>query len=229
MEARTFWTNCSRVLLDAVFPPKCSLCSVLGQSNPCLECRGEVVVPKRQIEEFHDDVLNFVRWRYEYEGRAAQAIRRLKYERATALTTWMAAELAEAYEESGENCDMIAPVPIHWRRKATRGFNQALLLCEKLPQELIADASLMRVRATKPQVGLSQQDRLANLQGAFHAETEEVAGKHILLVDDVMTTGQTLRVCAQELKLRGAKTVGALVFARSDQSLPIRSREIESS
>ena len=119
--------------------------------------------------------------------------------------------------------------PIHWRRKAIRGFNQALLLCEELPQELIADASLMRVRATKPQVGLSQQARLANLKGAFRAETAAVVGKHILLVDDVMTTGQTLRVCAQELKLRGAKTVGALVFARSDQAPPTRLPANESS
>ncbi len=229
MVVKSFWTNCSSSILGAVFPPKCSLCQVLSQENPCTECLAELVVPSRRIEEFHDGVLDYVRWRYEYDGRAAQAVRRLKYERATALASWMAVEVAIVFEESDDHCDMIAPVPIHWRRRVARGFNQALYLCEALPEELMADSSLMRVRATKPQVGLSQQQRLTNLKGAFKAKPSEVEGRHILLVDDVMTTGQTLRVCAQELKSRGAKTVGALVFARSDQPMATRSPMIESS
>jgi ComF family protein len=144
---------------------------------------------------------------FRYESRAAQAVRRLKYSRSTALATFMAEELRSALIRLALEPDLIVPVPIHWSRRCARGFNQAELLCGDLDWT----PALARVRRTRPQVGLSREDRARNLSGAFRASST-VAGRHILLVDDVLTSGQTARECAKALHSAGAAEVGILAF-----------------
>ena len=148
---------------------------------------------------------------FAYEGRAAQAVRRLKYSRETALADWMSAQLVAAAGESADRADYIIPVPIHWSRTALRGFNQSEMLCERFPTDKVRFDVLRRTRATRTQVGLSIQDRLENLAGAF--ECTPVEGKSILLIDDVLTSGQTARACAESLKAAGALQVEVVVFA----------------
>ena len=104
--------------------------------------------------------------------------------------------------------DLIVPVPIHWSRKCTRGFNQAELLCQRLSA---SPHALVRHRRTRPQVGLTEEERLRNLKDAFQA-SPIVYGKRILLVDDVLTSGQTARECARALRTAGAREVGFLAF-----------------
>ena len=107
--------------------------------------------------------------------------------------------------------DGIAAVPIHWKRELQRGFNQSVILCEALPRELIRHDLIRRIRWTKPQVELKQEERLTNLVGAFEAKGE-VAGLRILLIDDVYTSGGTALSCATALKKAGAKEVGILTL-----------------
>ena len=112
------------------------------------------------IEYLPRDVLDFRASLYLYEGRAAQAVRRLKYSRSTSLASFMAEEIAQAaaiYKDF-----IVVPVPIHWTRLNHRGFNQAELLTAATPYENL----LIRNRATRPQVGLSQEQRLKNLANA---------------------------------------------------------------
>ena len=150
---------------------------------------------------------------YTYEGRAAQAVQRLKYSRSTALASPMASLLrAGAEAEALLDVDLIVPVPIHWSRRCVRGFNQSDLLASDLPTRLLAPTVLKRIKATRPQVGLSTEDRFINLQGAFRAQAD-LTGKRVLLIDDVLTSGQTARECADALKARGAAEVGVLTFA----------------
>lgn len=149
---------------------------------------------------------------YKYEGRAAEAVRRLKYSRRRALARPMAQLLAEALTDLGENrFDFILPVPIHWMRRAERGFNQAELLCGYMPPGRVRTDLLKRTRATPPQVTLSAQERRTSLQTAF-AAASEVKGGRVLLVDDVVTTGSTLLWCAYALRQAGAVRVEALTF-----------------
>ena len=103
-------------------------------------------------------------------------------------------------------------MPIHWSRTVTRGFNQAELLCEQLPRELINNNILRRTRATRPQVGLSHEERARNLEGAFEV-IQSVEGNSVLLIDDVLTSGGTARECASVLKKAGAIEVGIYTFA----------------
>jgi ComF family protein len=149
---------------------------------------------------------------YEYEGRAAQAVKRLKYDRITSLGSAMSDLLVSNLQTLilGEDV-MVIPVPIHWTRRFHRGFNQSEHLCRSLPGSVICRGALKRRRATRPQVGLSGAERSQNLKGAFVAGAE-VQGRHVLLVDDVLTTGHTAKECARTLLSAGALSVSALFF-----------------
>lgn len=163
---------------------------------------------------------------FEYQGRGGQAVRALKFRRNTSLASWMASQIHQAYVAYGLDPEIIIPVPIHWRRLAVRGFNQATLICDLLPRELIRHDALRRIRSTRSQVGLSIEERLTNLEGAFQASAE-VSGKRILLVDDVTTSGQTGRECAIALNAAGAVEVSLLAFAGHHQSVydPLQDRD----
>jgi len=145
---------------------------------------------------------------YRYQGRAGHAVRRLKYERRTGLAEFMGEAVAAAAEREGLEYDLAVPVPIHWLRLVARGFNQAELIAARLPNRVMA---LRRSRPTRPQAGLSTGDRLKNLDGAFEV-IADVRDKTIVLVDDVVTSGQTAKACAQALRGAGAQAVGILAF-----------------
>jgi ComF family protein len=125
--------------------------------------------------------------------------------------------------------DALVPVPLHWRRQWTRRFNQSALLAEvigKSSNRMVAHGALRRVKPTRQQVGLEKTSRLLNVQGAFRVPPErraEVAGRKLLLVDDVLTSGATLDACARALLRGGAASADVLVFARvvTPSQLPI--------
>src|SRR5262249_48230662 len=135
---------------------------------------------------------------------------------APALGRWM----ASAGKTLTAEADAIIPVPLHWRRLWARRFNQSAVLAK-----VIAAGSalpvwhdvLKRGKATPQTVGLSRAERARNVQGAFRVPDTakaQVAGRHLLLVDDVLTSGATVDACARSLLRAGAATVDVLVFAR---------------
>jgi ComF family protein len=153
--------------------------------------------------------------RFRYEGRAAQAVRRLKFSRVTSLASTMADLMREFVDALRlRDVEAFVPVPIHWSRRFFRGFNQSELLCMSLPQERVKPELLVRRRATHPQVGLTPEQRRLNLQGAFCA-SPDVKGLSIVLIDDVLTSGHTVRECSRVLKSAGALEVYAVTFAGS--------------
>jgi ComF family protein len=206
------WTNFFNAALSVPYPSKCPLCDELSALAPCVRCREETSLSDPQFEVFDSGPLQLSATVFRYDQRAAQAVRRLKYERATALSRWMSESIAELAAKRRLQMDLIVPVPIHWTRRFDRGFNQSELLCEALPKPLVDFKAIVRTRATRPQVGLSREERLKNLSGAFRA-TRRVDGKGVLLVDDVCTTGQTARECAACLRAAGALTVTFIAFA----------------
>ena len=111
---------------------------------------------------------------------------------------------------------LAVPVPLHPDRLRERGFNQSeLLFREPLAAlEIPLQSALVRCRATTPQFGLTAAERSRNLQGAFAlADGGEIAGKKVIIVDDIMTTGTTLLECARVLKSAGAVSVMGIVAA----------------
>jgi ComF family protein len=191
-------------LMDALYPPQCALCGRMGEPPICDGCRAEMPAFGNPIPG--PTPLTRHQALYRYEDRAAQAVRRLKFDRATSLAAPMAAALAAVPRDPGQ---VVIPVPIHWTRGTFRGFNQADLLAEGMASR---PELLRRIRRTRPQIGLPAARRLTNLRGAFLA-TPEVHGRAILLVDDVLTTGGTAIACAEALLAQGAQEVAILTFA----------------
>jgi ComF family protein len=118
-----------------------------------------------------------------------------------------------------EDVDCLVPVPLHPLREAERGFNQSLLLARRVSRRWgipVADGVLKRVRVTRPQTDLSARERRANVRGAFaFRRAEAMAGAHLLLIDDILTTGATVSECARVLLCEGrARAVGVLAVAR---------------
>jgi ComF family protein len=144
----------------------------------------------------------------------------LKYGDRLDLAPMMGRWLSQAGRELLQEADALVPVPLHWRRRWTRRFNQSAMLAAAVSAASgvpIAAGALKRVKFTTQQVGLSRAARASNVQGAFRVPPEgkaQVAGRRLVLVDDVLTSGATVEGCAKALLRAGAKTVDALVFAR---------------
>ncbi len=196
--------------------PLCERCGVMfktraGEDHRCGRC---IEAPPA----FHMARAGFV-----YDLSLVDVIHCFKYKGKTQLAGPLGALLAETYRRywGREPADLVLPVPLHPGRLKERGFNQAFLLLRNwrggpdgsLPP--VASGVLRRVKATVPQAGLGRLERAVNIGGAFTVRhAERIAGKHLLLVDDVITTGATVGGCAQVLLDHGARRVDVLALAR---------------
>ena len=145
---------------------------------------------------------------------------RFKYGDRLDLAPMMGRWMARAGRELTADADALLPVPLHWRRLWARRFNQSAALAGAIADICgvpVLHGALKRVRATPQQVGLSKSERADNVQGAFRVPAEakaEVAGRRLVLIDDVLTSGATVDTCARALLRAGAAHVDVLVFAR---------------
>jgi len=153
-----------------------------------------------------------------YDGPLQQLIQLFKYSKVESLAGPLSRLLLQSLP-FGENFDVIMPLPMHWRKRWERGFNQAELLAEPVARRygLKLSHHLRRTRYTQAQAGLNEKQRQENLKGSFVVKRPaELSGKRVLLIDDVFTTGATLRAAAGALKASGAARVTALTLARVD-------------
>jgi ComF family protein len=159
-----------------------------------------------------------------YEGPLQQLIHLFKYAKIESLAGPLSRLLIQALPLN-VNFDLVMAMPMHWRKKWERGFNQAELLAGPVARRygLHLATNLRRVRYTKSQAGLTEAERRDNLRGSLRVyRPEQVAGKRILIIDDVFTTGATLRAAAAILKSAGAAHVSALTLARVDRAMSMR-------
>jgi ComF family protein len=157
-----------------------------------------------------------------YQGPLQSAIRALKYNGNTRLAHPLGHILASAYLAYHLQADYIIPVPLHSERHKQRGYNHAQLLAEVMAAQINKPLStniVIRQRDTPAQVGLGNNERRQNMANAFiltppYNIANSLANHHILLIDDVYTTGSTLSACADPLFASGAASVWGLVLAR---------------
>ncbi len=155
-----------------------------------------------------------------YSGIAKQMTQRLKYGDRTELAPTMARWMARAGHELVADAELIVPVPLHWRRLLARRFNQSAELARgivKLSGARFAPGCVKRHRHTRQQVGLGLGERNRNVRGAFQVTAggrRLVAGRNVLIVDDVYTTGATVRALTHALIAAEARNVDVLTFAR---------------
>ncbi len=158
-----------------------------------------------------------------YEGELRELIHLFKYERVQPLARPLGRLLSQALPRD-RAFDVIVPMPLHWRKRWQRGFNQSELLARDLGRRtnIRVKNALRRVRFTVAQAGLTNAKRRLNVSGAFRPRKKgALAGLRVLLIDDVMTTGATAASCARALKMAGAREVTLLTLARADRRMGI--------
>ena len=155
-----------------------------------------------------------------YDDIARVLVHAFKYGDRLDLAPIMGRWMARAGRELLASADALIPVPLHWRRLWARRFNQSAALAKEISAAsgvAVLHDAFKRVRATPQQVGLSKAERAENVQGAFRVPARakaDIAGRRLLLVDDVLTSGATADTCARALLRAGAAHVDVLVFAR---------------
>lgn len=193
-------------------PPVCSKCGgkMFGESVEslvCEKCRSKTV--------YYDAGYSA----YIYAAALRELIHLFKYAKRRYLQSFLGGLMLDYLREHAEmsQYNAIVPVPLHWWRYCWRGFNQAADLARPLSKQFripILKRSLRRVRYTRPQVGLSPDERKSNIRNAFKvSRPAKIAGKNLLLIDDVITSGATLNECARMLKGAGASGVTILTLA----------------
>ena len=219
-------------LLDQVFPKKCIVCERRGTAlclickprlpylpvGLCTRCasqrgaRGVCQGCRRLSPAISRIIAGF-----SYSGAARQAVLLLKFRSGRYLTPMMGELLVERLRTQPVKADLVVPVPLSRVRQRARGYNQAHLLAEWITAS-VGGALTPHVLSRSdrpPQQTLSAAERMTNLAGVFTCrDPGEVGGKHILLIDDVITTGATVSACADTLAEAGAVRVSALAFAR---------------
>lgn len=147
------------------------------------------------------------------------AVHALKYRNFRALSQPMGELMADYLRRSHIPGDVLVPIPLHHRRLRERGYNQSELLARELSKTVslpVLDNVLRRVKNSSPQArATSVAERYQNVKGAFVCENNgRIAGKAVIVIDDVCTSGATLEACAEVLKIAGAVSVWGLTFAR---------------
>jgi ComF family protein len=156
---------------------------------------------------------------YEYPWSALIAQFKFNGQAGWARSFAMLMRSAPWVEPALDRADLVLPMPLSTQRLAERGFNQALLLARCLAPRKAAPQLLLRVRHSVAQTTLDRKDRLGNVKGAFAVHPDGMArlrGAHVVLVDDVMTSGASMFTAASALRQAGAASVAALVLARTD-------------
>ena len=232
---RLHWCSLRDELLNLLFPPHCVGCRRLGSwyCDDCLRGVASVEPPlcvrcgnpgvsvslcaRCRISPPQIDQIRSVAY---FEHALRKAIHKLKYRGCTVLAEPLGDLMAGYWMRQSDltTPDVIVPVALHASRLRERGYNQAQLLARRLASQMgveVDERSLVRQRATIPQTELSGDERKENVRDAFRCVGGNLAGKQVLLVDDVCTTGATLEACAAALYEGGATRVDALTLARA--------------
>jgi ComF family protein len=237
---KQFFTN----LADILFPSKCITCdAVLNDKNlrfcdycfakinfiksPLCNCCGLPYFGNNESDHLCGNCINTkahffsARAAGQYDGVLLNAIHQFKYKEKTAIGKTLGKLMAE-YEYSSLNIkeySLIIPVPLHLNRLRERGFNQSAMLAKVLAKKFsipLDVTSLKRYIYTEPQISLGKKEREANVKGVFEVTNKKmVKGQKIIIVDDVYTTGNTVKECARVLMKNKAKQVAVLTLARA--------------
>jgi ComF family protein len=238
---RGVWAHAAKAVLDIALPTLCVACrEPVDGEGVCAECWSKLsfieppYCPRLGIPFVYDpgpDMLSMeaiasppayqrARAAVRYDEVARTLVHALKYQDRTDLAPAMGRWMARAGRELLDGADMLIPVPLHWRRAWHRRYNQSGALGRAIDRQSgikLRGDILQRVRATEQQVGLSRPQRASNVQGAFKVSADrqsEIAGRRLILIDDVLTSGATTDACARALLRAKAAQVDVLVFAR---------------
>lgn len=214
------------LLLDILFPKRCLWCDSVVGFGSCETCEaavGELLLPDTVLSagNIHMDAVDIqeIHACYEYKTPVDSAVLRMKYGKEQQTAREFGRLLAEKYQRcaQGRTYDIVIPVPVSPQTLKQRGFNQSVVMAEELCRIsglTLAPDVLVKHKETQQQAGLSREQRRKNVKNAYAVKhAGEIAGKSVLLVDDVVTTGNTINECAKTLIKSGATVCGAICLA----------------
>ena len=210
-------------LLDLLFPPKCVFCGRLlerGQKELCPRCQSELPWLEGAAAEQTGEFFSLCVTPLRYEDKVRDSIRRYKFKGRQGYHKAYGRLVAQCvHDHLAGRYDLVTWVPLSDKRRRERGYDQAFLLASAAALELgdVAVETLRKTRHNPAQSGIEgAAQRRANVLGAYlPVDPELVAGKRVLLVDDVVTTGATLSECARVLRSMGAADVVCAALARA--------------
>ena len=210
-------------LLDLLFPPRCVFCGKLlatGERDFCARCQRELPWLEGPAAEQTGEFFSLCAAPLRYQGVVRDSIRRYKFKGRQGYHKAYGKLVAQCvHDHLAGKYDLITWVPLSEKRRRERGYDQAFLLASAAALELgdVAVETLRKSRHTDAQSGLEgEAERRANVLGAYIAvDPELVAGRRVLLIDDVVTTGATFSECARVLRTMGAKDVVCAALARA--------------
>jgi ComF family protein len=241
---RTFrgaWRDAAKLALDIALPTLCVACrEPVDGEGVCSDCWAKLsfiappFCPRLGIPFVYDpgpDMLSMeaisnppayarARAAVRYDDVARTLVHALKYQDRTDLAPTMGRWMARAGRDLLDGADVLIPVPLHWRRAWHRRYNQSGALARVIERQSgvsVVSEALRRTRSTEQQIGLSRPQRASNVQGAFKVAPDRqalIAGRRVVLIDDVLTSGATVDACARALLRARAASVDVLVFAR---------------
>lgn len=235
------WRSISRhltqTLVHFVLPPVCAGCGAVDQEF-CDSCQATVAwveepVCRRcgrlsfpvgslcYVCQLDPPPLERIRAATYYLNPIRKILHKMKYEGFFALARPLGGIMVAAWPRWQHQPDLVLPIPLHPRRRRERGYNQSELLTDVLQKNLglaTVSGALNRRRHTRPQLGLTADQRRANVLGAFIANPDLVQGKRIMLVDDVYTSGSTLTAAAEALQQAGARSVTAYCLTTAEKN-----------
>ena len=193
--------------LSRVLPPFCPKCGYPQISG--------IVCPTCRKEQSEIDGIRSAFW---LDDIMRRAIHQLKYRNLRGIAPYLAGLLADYLRANPLPGEVLIPVPLHPRRLRERGYNQSSLLAGELSKQIglpVNESCLVRVKQAQPQTkAVNVEERRQNVADAFSCRNNSVNGKQVILIDDVCTSGATLKACAVTLKNGGATSVWGLTLAR---------------
>jgi ComF family protein len=191
-----------------------SLCNICGRAfdiniEELISTCGACLIKKPQYDS--------ARSLMHYDGISKKILHDLKYHDKTSLAKVFSKMIFHKYSLWFDDCDVVVPIPMHKIKRLFRRYNQAQVIAHNIAnflQKPMISNCLMKTKWTKSQTSLTKQQRMTNLEGSFSINNNNaILQKNILLVDDVLTTGSTVNLCAKILKNHGAKQVKVITIA----------------
>ena len=219
-----------------LYPQTCYFCGKINKTPICDSCKKKIEYVREprcakcgkpiryEEKEFCEDCKKgeffFEKGKsiWIHKGPAAWSIYQFKYHNRRIYGKFYASELWRIYGEDIKHwgIECIIPVPLHWRRKRSRGYNQAECIAKelgKLSGIAVADNAIKRIRYTERQKKLDNKERKRNLEGAFCVSKRWKKVKNVLLIDDIYTTGSTINEVSRKLKQRGVEKICFLTIS----------------
>ena len=224
-------------VLDFIYPPVCPFCGEISYEGICSECKKKIIYiedPKcircgkplqdekeelcRDCSKVKNNPIEAGRSLWVHKKPVSSAIYDFKYKNKRYYGKIFAREMVRKYKNLIYQWDIdeIVPVPVHNKRLKKRGYNQAAIIAEEVGKLMgipVYEDMIIRIKNTKPQKKLNDEERIKNIKGAFVIKNEYKPGKNVLIIDDIYTTGTTIRQIAQIMKASGAEKLFFLTIS----------------